>query len=78
MLEIYIDPKLWKTGQKVHPTQIKQAVMQIKPKRRQRFNKDYNEVVELGGAHIFLVYQLQKEGEREIIYVKQARYAKKY
>jgi hypothetical protein len=48
--------------------------MKIAPKKRQRFDKTYNEVVNLSGSRIFLAYQFQ---ENNILYIKEARYAKK-
>ena len=73
MWRIMINPKLCGKG-KIHPTVIKNAAMKIKYKSKQKYYHNYAETVEYGGSRIFLVYQFH---ENDILYLKQARYAKR-
>lgn len=59
---------------KVHFTVLKKVCDQIVQKENQRPFKDYQKVVETGGSRVFIVYQFHEEN---IIYVKEARFAKK-
>lgn len=73
MRKVVIDLKLYKKG-KVHPTILKRAAMKIKYMSKQKYYHKYNEVIKHEGARIFLVYEFH---DNDIIFIKQARYAKK-